>query len=79
MDDVCRSKDYMKQFCESLREHAMEIINFKNKNFIKVQKFTIFVKTSLKINILKLKSIVKLEILAIIEVNTEVLHIVYVI
>ena len=24
-------KDCMKQFCESLREHAMEIINFKEK------------------------------------------------
>ena len=69
----------MKQFCESLREHAMKIINFKNKNFIKMHKFTIFVKKSLKINTLKLKSIVKLEILVIIEVNTEVLHIVYVI
>ena len=40
----------MKQFCESLREHAMKIINFKNKNFIKMQKFTILVKKSLKIN-----------------------------
>ena len=29
--DVCRSKDCMKKFCESLREHAMEIINFKKK------------------------------------------------
>ena len=26
-----RDKDCMKKFCESLREHAMNIINFKNK------------------------------------------------
>ena len=29
--DVCRRKDCMKRFCESLREHAMKMINFKNK------------------------------------------------
>ena len=29
--DVYRSKDCMKNFCESLREHAMKIINFKNE------------------------------------------------
>ena len=29
--DVCRGKDCMKRFCESLREHAMKIINFKKK------------------------------------------------
>ena len=29
--DVYRSKDCMKKCCESLREHAMEIINFKKK------------------------------------------------
>ena len=29
--DVCRGKDCMKKFCESLCEHAMEIINFKKK------------------------------------------------
>ena len=29
--DVYRGRDYMKKFCESLREHAMEIINFKKK------------------------------------------------
>ena len=28
---VCRSKDYMKKFCKSLREHAMEIINYQKK------------------------------------------------
>ena len=29
--DVYRGKDCMKKFCESLREHAMETINFKKK------------------------------------------------
>ena len=30
-DDVHRSKDCMKKFCESLREQAMKIINFLKK------------------------------------------------
>ena len=31
--DVYKGKDYMKTFCESVREHALEIINFiKQKN-----------------------------------------------
>ena len=29
--DVFRGKSYMKTFCEFFREHAMKIINFKNK------------------------------------------------
>ena len=29
--DVYRGKDYMKKFCQFLREHAMKIINFKKK------------------------------------------------
>ena len=29
--DAYKSKDYMKNFCESLKEHAMEKINFKKK------------------------------------------------
>ena len=28
---VYRGKDCMKKFCESLREHAMKVINFKKK------------------------------------------------
>ena len=28
---VYRDRDCMKKFCESLREHAMETINFKKK------------------------------------------------
>ena len=30
-DDLRRGRDCMKMFCESLTEHAMKIINFKNK------------------------------------------------
>ena len=29
--DVYRGKDCMKNFCESLREHAMKIINFQGE------------------------------------------------
>ena len=29
--DVYRGKDCMKKFCESIREHAMKINNFKKK------------------------------------------------
>ena len=29
--DECRGKDCMKKFCQSLREYAMKIIDFKYK------------------------------------------------
>ena len=35
---VCRGKDCMKKFYESLREHAMKIINFKKKKWSYSQK-----------------------------------------
>ena len=44
-----------------------------------MQNFAIFVKESLKINKSEKKNIAKLEIIVIIKVTTEVLHIVYVI
>ena len=31
--DAYKGKDCMKRFCESLREHAMKIINFKKNKF----------------------------------------------
>ena len=46
--DVYRSKDCMKKLCESLREHAVKIINFKKK---KMPKFVIFVNKNLKLDI----------------------------
>ena len=72
----------MKKFCVSVREHVIKIIYFKKKE-IKVikkktaeiisilQKFVTFVKKNLKINMLKIKIIM--------QVNIEVLHIAYVI
>ena len=67
--DVYIGKYCMKIFWESLREHAMEIINSekkKKKNFlikkssmnhIKMQKSVIFVKKNSKIKIKKIKKI----------------------
>ena len=87
-----RGRDCMKKFCESLREHAIEIsifsqrINFKKKKMkllTKKQKKSyeiaksLFVKKNLKINMLKIKNIVKLGTIVIIQVNTEVPHIAY--
>ena len=45
-------------------------------NYVKIQKFTVFVKKSLEISILKIKNIIWLEIFVIIQVNREVQHIV---
>ena len=73
--DAYRSKDCMKMFYEFLIEHAMKIINFQKKMKLltkekqesyKMQKFIISVKKNLKINITKIKKIVKLEIIVII-------------
>ena len=75
----------MKKFCESLREHALKIINFKNKKneiikkrapgiIWKIQKSVKFVMKNLKINIWKTKNIAKLEIIVIIQGNIEVLR-----
>ena len=56
---VWRGKDCKKKCCESLREHAMKIINFKkimkllkksSRNHMKMQKSVIFVKKNLKIS-----------------------------
>ena len=46
---------------------------------MKMQKYAIFVRKSLKISMLKTKTIVKLEITVIIQVNIEIMHIVYMI
>ena len=42
---------------------------------MKMQKIAIFVKKKLKVNICKIKHIIKLEIIVIIQGNIEVLHI----
>ena len=45
---------------------------------MKIQKSTIFVKKILKMNMLKIKNIKKSEIIVIIQVNIEMLHVSYV-
>ena len=62
--NVGRGKICFEKFCESLREHAVKVINFKKKKMklltnkqkelYKNAKFAIFVKKSLKTNILKI-------------------------
>ena len=72
----------MKKFCESLREHTMEIIIFfyKRNEFINKQTAEIMSKCkNLKIDTLKIKNILKLRTIAIILGNIEVLYITYII
>ena len=77
----------MKKLYESLRELAMQMINFLKKDNEAInkraagiiEKTVIFVNKDLKINIWKIKNIIKLEIIVIIQGNIEVLRIVYVI
>ena len=76
-------------FLEFLREHGIKIMSFKKKTmklltkkkrkYMKMLKFAVFVKQSLKINVLKIKNIPKLEIIVTVQANTELEHIVYVI
>ena len=89
MHDVYRGKDSIKKFCEYLRDNATKMINFKKKNIqvikltnsrnhIKSQNIVIFVKKSLKKNLLKIKNIVRLGTIVIVQGNIEILHIAYV-
>ena len=56
----------------------MKIIEQTNsKNHIETKNFILFVKKSLNINMLKIKIIVKLETIVIIQGNKEVLQIAY--
>ena len=81
---VYRGEDCMKKFCESLREHALNIINFEKKNIIPLTNEQLELHEKIKIcyisnksfnmNTLMIKTIVKLTIL-IIQVNTDWLHI----
>ena len=32
--DICKSEDFIKKICESLRKHTMNIINFEKKKII---------------------------------------------
>ena len=84
--DVSRGKDCMKKVFESLREHEMEIISFKKKkkklltneqqkSYKSAEICYICQEKFVKINELKIKNIVKLGTIVIIQVNIEVLHI----
>ena len=66
-----RGEHCLKRFCESLREHAKNIIDFEKKNMfsltrkeqndIKMQRNVAFVKQNLQKNFQKIKTIKKLE------------------
>ena len=82
--DVYRFKDSIKTFCESLREHTMKIINLKKNEIInkraaelmKKCKSLIYFskKKKRKMNMRKIKNIVKLKIIVVIEGNIVVLR-----
>ena len=87
-NDVCTGKDYMKMICESLKEHVMKITNFENKKIVPLtneqqksyeKTSGVFSKTMLKINTLKIKIILELEIIVTLFIYTKVLHTTYVI
>ena len=77
------------KLCESLREHAMNIFNFKKKKIklltdqqqkhFKTKKPTILAKKNLKINMIQIVNIVKLGATIIIQENIEMMRIAYVI
>ena len=81
--DVYRGKDFMKKCCEYLGVHSMKVINFEKKKMIPLTKGqwekTKICKKYLNITMLMIKVIVKLKTIVIMQVNTEVLHIAYVI
>ena len=84
--DIYRRKDCIKKFCESLRQQTMKIINFKIKLLAKKKqesyentKICYICKDKFGNKYLKDKKYCKVEIIVIIQENTEVLRIAYVI
>ena len=77
----------MKKFCESLREHKLKILDFENTKMVPLtnkQQDDMYEKINIcciyKLFVHKYtndKTIAKLGTIAIIQVNTEVLHIAY--
>ena len=77
----------MKKFCDSLREHASNIIDFEKKkilpstnnelNQIKMQKYDIFAEEKSFKSLLKINIIEKSEIVVTIEINIEAQYIVF--
>ena len=80
--DHYRGKNFMKNFCLDLREHATKIINYEKKEMIPLtkreeksitsKKFVIYVKKDL-VPTITIKNIIRLEIIVIILKNIEVL------
>ena len=78
----------MKKFCESLKEHAKNIIDFENVKILpwtieelkshQDAKYVTFVEKESYISSLKIKIIEKLDIIAIIQANIDVEHMVFV-
>ena len=66
----------MKKFCKSLRENTMKMNNFKKKNNKVINKWAT---ENVENKYLKDKNFVKLEIIAIIQRNIQVLCIAYVV
>ena len=85
--DVYRGKDSIKKFCESLRERAMKIINFKKikmtlltkqqQESYQNAKICYICKEKLESKYLKKQNIVKLEVIVIIQAKKEVLCMAY--
>ena len=63
----------------SFKKKKLKLLTKKPRKYMKMLKFAAFVKQSLKINLLKIKNIPKLEIIVTVQANTELEHIVYVI
>ena len=82
--DVYRGENWMKTFCESIREHVKKTINFEKKKMVPLtsQEYKSYLKqtvmsTTLKISALLIKIIVKLRTIVIIQVNIKVQLIIY--
>ena len=87
--DIFRNENCMKRFWESFRQYVMKIINFEQKKMIplKDKKYASYLnqinchisKKKRNINTLMIQLVVNWKSIAIVRVNTEVLHILYVI
>ena len=86
--DVHSGRDCIKTFCESLKEIAMKIINFKKMEQLTNEQWKSYRNAKncynckekhLKINMLKIKNIVTLKRLSLYKENIEELNIAYVI
>ena len=84
--DIFRNENCMKRFWESFRQYVMKIINFEQKKMIplKDKKYASYLNQinchiSKKKKRIMIQLVVNWKSIAIVRVNTEVLHILYVI